>query len=86
MAENDEKAAEAAPKKDGRPVITRRALCVGLGGTAALVGLGCCRRCARWCARPERQDDALVSACIRCEKATRCPRGVIAPAHLRTVC
>ena len=38
MAENDEKAAEAAPKKDGRPVITRRALCVGLGGTAALFG------------------------------------------------
>ncbi|MCQ5072297.1 hypothetical protein NE591_15120, partial [Adlercreutzia sp. DFI.6.23] len=43
MAENDEKAAEAAPKKDGRPVITRRALCVGLGGTAALVGLGAVR-------------------------------------------
>lgn len=29
MAENDEKAAEAAPKKDGRPVITRRALAWG---------------------------------------------------------
>ena len=27
----------AAPKKEGRPVISRRALCVGLGGTAALL-------------------------------------------------
>ena len=86
MAENDEKAAEAAPKKDGRPVITRRALCVGLGGTAALVGLGAVRYAgsAPLVRPPGGQDeDALVSACIRCEKCYEvCPRGVIAPAHL----
>ena len=29
----------AAPKKEGRPVITRRALCVALGGTAPPLGL-----------------------------------------------
>lgn len=48
----------AAPKKEGRPVITRRALCVGLGGTAALLGLGAVRYAgsARSCAarRPGR--------------------------------
>ena len=77
MAENDEKAAEAAPKKDGRPVITRRALCVGLGGTAALVGLGAVRYAgsAPLVRPPGGQDeDALVSACIRCEKCYEvCP-------------
>ncbi|MFR5091391.1 MAG: 4Fe-4S binding protein [Adlercreutzia equolifaciens] len=86
MAENDEKAAEAAPKKEGRPVITRRALCVGLGGTAALVGLGAVRYAgsARWCARPEARTRApSCRRCIRCEKCYEvCPRGVIAPAHL----
>ena len=40
MAETEEKA--ALPRKK-RPAITRRALCVGLGGTAALVGLGAVR-------------------------------------------
>ena len=70
MAENDEKAAEAAPKKDGRPVITRRALCVGLGGTAALVGLGAVRYAgsAPLVRPPGGQDeDALVPALLLAE-------------------
>ena len=75
-----------APKKEGRPVITRRALCVGLGGTAALLGLGAVRYAgsAPLVRPPGGQDEeALVSACIRCEKCYEvCPRGVIAPAHL----
>lgn len=76
----------AAPKKEGRPVITRRALCAGLGGTAALLGLGAVRYAgsAPLVRPPGGQDEeALVSACIRCEKCYEvCPRGVIAPAHL----
>ena len=83
MAETEEKA--ALPRKK-RPAITRRALCVGLGGTAALVGLGAVRYAgsAPLVRPPGGQDeDALVSACIRCEKCYEmCPRGVIAPAHL----
>ena len=47
MREEEETMADtentAAPKKEGRPVISRRALCVGLGGTAALLGLGAVR-------------------------------------------
>ena len=61
----------AAPKKEGRPVISRRALCVGLGGTAALLGLGAVRYAgsAPLVRPPGGQDEeALVSACIRCEK------------------
>lgn len=87
MAELEEKVPDAAqPKKEQRPVITRRALCVGLGGTAALLGLGAVRYAgsAPLVRPPGGQDeDALVSACIRCEKCYEvCPRGVIAPAHL----
>ena len=54
--------------------------------TAALVGLGAVRYAgsAPLVRPPGGQDeDALVSACIRCEKCYEvCPRGVIAPAHL----
>ena len=76
----------AAPKKEGRPVITRRALCVGLRRHGGASGPGRVRYAgsARSCARPTAQDEeALVSACIRCEKCYEiCPRDVIAPAHL----
>lgn len=90
MREEEETMADTenttAPKKEGRPVITRRALCVGLGGTAALLGLGAVRYAgsAPLVRPPGGQDEeALVSACIRCEKCYEvCPRGVIAPAHL----
>ena len=57
-----------------------------LGGTAALLGLGAVRYAgsAPLVRPPGGQDEeALVSACIRCEKCYEvCPRGVIAPAHL----
>lgn len=77
----------AAPKKEGRPVISRRALCVGLGGARRRfwAWARCATPAARHsCDRPGGQDEeALVSACIRCEKCYEvCPRGVIAPAHL----
>ena len=58
-----------------------RALCVGLGGTAALVGLGAVRYAgsAPLVRPPGGQDeDALVSACIRCEKCYEvCPLSLI---------
>ena len=61
--QNDEKAADqAAPKKDGRPVVARRALCVGLGGTAALVGLGAVRYAG-----------SATAACARPQARTRTP-------------
>lgn len=69
-----------------KPVITRRNLCVGLGGTAALVALGGLRLTGpeKLVRPPGGQDEErLISACIRCEKCYEvCPHGVIAPAHI----
>lgn len=67
----------AAPKKEGRPVITRRALCVGLGGTAALLGLGAVRYAgsAPLVRRPEARTRRRSSRrAFAARSATRCVR------------
>lgn len=76
------------PEKPTRPTfdVTRRALCIGAVGTAALVGLGALRYVGHkpLCRPPGGQDEAhLVSACIRCQKCYEaCPRDVIKPAFI----
>lgn len=74
----DAKAADAT--------LTRRSLCMGIGGAAAMLGLGSLRYIGHTPLRrpPGGQDEShLVSACIRCEKCVEaCPRKVIIPAHL----
>ncbi|MDR1013862.1 MAG: 4Fe-4S dicluster domain-containing protein [Coriobacteriales bacterium] len=66
--------------------VSRRNLLIGLGGTAAFMGLGAMRYVGSTplCRPPGGQDeDALLSACVRCEKCYEvCPRKVIVPAHL----
>ncbi len=79
-------AEETGPSVQKQPIITRRALCAGIGGTIALLGLGATRfaNSDPLVRPPGGQDEAtLIAACIRCEKCYEvCPRGVIAPAHL----
>ena len=85
-------AADAAPaqpaaKKAKEPVsVSRRSLLIGVGGTAALLGLGALRYAGHVPLNrpPGGQDEAhLVSACIRCEKCYEaCPRHVIKPAKI----
>ena len=69
-----------------KPVITRRNLCLGVGGTAVLVALGGVKLAGseKLVRPPGGQDEnRLLSACIRCEKCFEvCPHSVIAPAHL----
>lgn len=66
--------------------VSRRALCIGAAGTAALVGLGALRYVGHnpLCRPPGGQDESrLVSACIRCQKCFEaCPRDVIKPAKI----
>ena len=85
-------AADAAPaqpaaKKAKEPMsVSRRSLLIGVGGTAALLGLGALRYAGHVPLNrpPGGQDEAhLVSACIRCEKCYEaCPRHVIKPANI----
>ena len=83
MSEEDK--APAARAKEPMSV-SRRSLFIGVGGTAALMGLGALRYVGHnpLCRPPGGQDEAhLVSACIRCEKCYEaCPRKVIVPAHI----
>ena len=69
-----------------RPGITRRDLLIGVGGVAALMGLGCLDSAAATpVVRPPgaQNDDKLFSSCIRCEKCMEvCPHGVIYPSHI----
>lgn len=78
--------------KDGEPKekryggMTRRTLCLGVGGAAVLLGLGGLKYVgvAPVIRPPGGQDEErLIAACIRCEKCYEiCPRDVIAPAHI----
>ena len=75
------------PKKGKEPMsVSRRTLCIGVGGTAVLLGLGALRYVGHTPLNrpPGGQDEAhLVSACIRCERCYEvCPRKVIVPAHI----
>lgn len=79
---------DAASKKKAAIGISRRSLCVGLGGVAGLLALGGIKNVgSEALVRPPggQNEDLLLSACIRCEKCYEvCPRGVIAPAHLES--
>jgi len=76
---------EASPRRQPKN-LTRRALCIGLGSTAALLGIGALRYVGHTPVNrpPGGQDEShLVSACIRCERCYEaCPRHVIVPAHV----
>ncbi len=69
-----------------RPVITRRNLCLGVGGVAVLAALGGVKVAnADALVRPPggQDEQRLISACIRCEKCFEvCPHSVIRPAHI----
>ena len=84
MSEND--GGMAAPKTMGKPVISRRSLCVGAGGAAVLLGVGALRFAgsAPMVRPPGGQDEALLtSKCVRCQRCYEaCPRKVIVPAHI----
>lgn len=83
MSEED----EASKKREKEPMsVSRRTLFIGVGSTAALLGLGALRYVGHnpLVRPPGGQDEShLVSACIRCEKCYEaCPRKVIVPAHI----
>lgn len=66
--------------------ISRRTLCLGIGGAAVMLGLGGLKFGPNTSILrpPGGQDEAvLIGSCIRCEKCYEvCPRKVIKPAHL----
>lgn len=66
--------------------MTRRSLCIGVGGAVAAFGLGTLKPlAANAVVRPPggQEEDRLLAGCIRCEKcAETCPRGVISLTHI----
>ena len=75
-----------SPKAKEGVNVSRRGVCIGVGGIAALGVLGGLRYVGHNALvhPPGGQDEAhLVDACIRCEKCYEaCPRKVIMPAHI----
>ena len=73
-------------KPDKRRVLSRRALCIGAGGSLVMLGLGGLKfiEPQPMIRPPGGQDEArVVSACIHCEKCYEsCPNNVIAPGHV----
>lgn len=102
MATEDEKASgakvletaeapENAPAEEPRQEKTyagmsRRTLCLGVGGAAVLLGLGGLKYVGSTpCVRPPggQDEQRLLSACIRCEKCLEvCPHDIIKPAPI----
>ena len=83
----DATSAQPSAKRAKEPMsVSRRSLLIGVGSTAALLGLGALRYAGHVPLNrpPGGQDEAhLVSACIRCEKCYEaCPRHVIKPAKI----
>ena len=66
--------------------ISRRSLCIGVGGVAVMAGLGALRLVPRepLVRPPGGQDEArLVAGCVRCAKCAEvCPRNAIKLAHV----
>ena len=87
MAQEEKKDAAEA-KRAPRGGITRRGLFIGVGSTAALLGLGALRYAGHNPLNrpPGGTDEAhLVSGCIRCERCYEaCPREAIVQAKTRT--
>lgn len=77
-----------APKSSDRLYagMTRRTLCTGVVGIAALLGLGAVNLAPKEdLVRPPggQDEERVIGACVRCERCVEsCPRGVIAPAHI----
>lgn len=86
VASEDDHASRGEKRSKEPLSVSRRSLFIGVGSTAALLGLGALRYVGHTpvCRPPGGQDEAhLVSACIRCEKCYEiCPRQVIVPAHI----
>lgn len=83
----DEAQAQAAAGKQAKTGgMTRRTLCLGIGGAAVMLGLGGLKVAnPQAIIRPPggQDEDRLISACIRCEKCYEaCPRHVIKPAKI----
>ena len=83
----DETQTQAAAGKQAKTGgMTRRTLCLGIGGAAVMLGLGGLKLAnSQAIIRPPggQDEDRLIGACIRCEKCYEiCPRDVIRPAHI----
>ena len=83
MSEEDEISSKRAK---GPLDVSRRALLIGAGSTAALLGLGALRYAGHNpLVRPPggQDEEQLVRGCLHCEKCREvCPKHAIAPAHL----
>lgn len=90
LDENQESTAsrpgEEADKAKQPGSMSRRQLCAGIGGAAALLALGGVKYLPSTpVVRPPgaQDENAFLAACVRCQKCYEiCPRGVIAPSHL----
>ena len=78
--------AESVEKKREQSGMTRRQLCAGIGGAAALLALGGLRFApSDPLVRPPggQDENALLASCIRCEKCVEvCPRNAIKLSHI----
>ena len=83
---SDETGAQAQSGKDDAKGISRRGLCIGVGGIAALGIFGSLRYIGHnpLVHPPGGADEShLISACVRCEKCYEaCPRKIIQPSHI----
>ena len=80
-----EQSTTAVPEKTYAGM-SRRTLCLGIGGAAVALGLGVLKPVgAEAVVRPPggQDESRLLGACIRCSKCIEaCPRHVIAPTHI----